>query len=164
MTIISKLKRLLGLESTHRDQTSTAVPVEPEPPAETERAVKESTPEPDTPRRPEPEPVTEPAAEPDSGRNLEPDSTPEPEPPSAATDEPSIAGEVSEPQTPVVSGDPDAPVQTISGIGPAYAERLAEAGIESVEDLAAADPAELGAETGLGEGRVADWITRARGE
>lgn len=58
--------------------------------------------------------------------------------------------------------DADEPVDTISGIGPAYAERLGEAGVDTVGDLAAADPAALAAETGLGEGRVTGWIERAR--
>ena len=58
--------------------------------------------------------------------------------------------------------DADEPVDSISGIGPAYAERLAEAGVETVGDLASADAAALADETGLGEGRVADWVERAR--
>lgn len=56
----------------------------------------------------------------------------------------------------------DEPVDSLSGIGPAYAERLAEAGVETVGDLASADAASLADETGLGEGRVTDWIERAR--
>jgi predicted flap endonuclease-1-like 5' DNA nuclease len=63
------------------------------------------------------------------------------------------------------SGDPDGSddsVDTISGIGPAYAERLAEAGVETVGDLASADAASLADETDLGEGRVSDWIESAR--
>lgn len=63
-----------------------------------------------------------------------------------------------------VGSDADEPVDTISGIGPAYAERLGEAGIETVGDLAAADAAALAEETGLGEGRVTGWIERARGQ
>lgn len=58
----------------------------------------------------------------------------------------------------------DDPVDTISGIGPAYAERLAEGGITTVGELAAADAAELADSTGLGEGRVANWIEATRAE
>ena len=53
-------------------------------------------------------------------------------------------------------------VDSLSGIGPAYADRLADAGIETVGDLAAADPVALDAATDLGEGRIAGWIEQAR--
>ena len=55
----------------------------------------------------------------------------------------------------------DVPVETIRGIGPAYAERLADMGIDSVADLAAADPAEVAEETAVSESRVTRWIDRA---
>ena len=54
------------------------------------------------------------------------------------------------------------PVDALDGIGPAYAERLGEAGVDTVADLAAADAADLAERTGLGDGRVAGWIERAR--
>ncbi|QHS17168.1 helix-hairpin-helix domain-containing protein [haloarchaeon 3A1-DGR] len=53
------------------------------------------------------------------------------------------------------------PVETIKGIGPAYAERLAEIGIDSVEDLADADAAAVGEKASVGESRAATWIERA---
>lgn len=56
------------------------------------------------------------------------------------------------------SGDP---VTEIKGIGPAYADRLHGQGIETVGQLADADPAAIAAETDLGEGRVSDWVERA---
>lgn len=56
------------------------------------------------------------------------------------------------------------PVDSLSGIGPAYAERLAEAGIETVGDLAAADATELDEATDLGQGRLAGWIQQARAQ
>jgi predicted flap endonuclease-1-like 5' DNA nuclease len=49
------------------------------------------------------------------------------------------------------------PVDSVSGIGPAYAKRLNEAGVESVTDLAAADAAELADETGISEKRIRGW-------
>jgi len=49
----------------------------------------------------------------------------------------------------------------ISGIGPAYAERLENAGVDSVDALAEADPATLAAEISVGEGSVADWVEQA---
>jgi len=50
------------------------------------------------------------------------------------------------------------PVETIDGIGPTYAERLAGAGIESTADLAESDPAELAEIAGTSESRTHDWI------
>jgi predicted flap endonuclease-1-like 5' DNA nuclease len=52
--------------------------------------------------------------------------------------------------------------EVIKGIGPAYAERLSKAGIESVADLADADPAELPSAVDLSEKRIGRWIERAR--
>jgi len=65
------------------------------------------------------------------------------------------------------SAEPDdatASVSTekIKGIGPTYSQRLASAGVESVADLAAADPETLAAETGISETRLSNWIERAR--
>ena len=60
-----------------------------------------------------------------------------------------------------VEGDDD-PVTDIKGIGPAYAERLAGLGIETVGDLAAADAGDIADQTDLAEKRVAGWIERAR--
>lgn len=58
------------------------------------------------------------------------------------------------------AGD-DRPVRTIDGIGPAYGERLAAAGIETAGDLVAADLTTLASETGIGVGRLAAWVERA---
>lgn len=60
------------------------------------------------------------------------------------------------------SGDDGEPVDAIKGIGSAYAERLADAGVETVAELAEADPVELAAATDLGSGRVGKWVDRAR--
>lgn len=53
------------------------------------------------------------------------------------------------------------PVDSLSGIGPAYSERLRDAGIETVGDLAAAEASALDEATGIGEGRLEGWIERA---
>jgi predicted flap endonuclease-1-like 5' DNA nuclease len=55
-----------------------------------------------------------------------------------------------------------APVQNITGIGPAYAERLGEAGVETVSQLADAEAGALAAETDLSETRIEGWIEQAR--
>ncbi|PSQ56587.1 MAG: class III poly(R)-hydroxyalkanoic acid synthase subunit PhaC, partial [Halobacteriales archaeon SW_9_67_25] len=49
-------------------------------------------------------------------------------------------------------------VETVSGIGPTYGERLREAGIATVEDLAEHDAAELAEVTETSESRAADWL------
>ena len=53
------------------------------------------------------------------------------------------------------------PVTELNGIGPAYGDRLAGAGIETVGELAAADAAELADQIELGESRVAGWVDQA---
>ena len=50
----------------------------------------------------------------------------------------------------------------IKGIGSAYADRLSEAGIETVADLAHGDAESLSEETGISEKRLQNWIDRAK--
>lgn len=54
------------------------------------------------------------------------------------------------------------PVDVIKGIGPAYSERLAAVGIETVDELAAADSEDLAEETGIGSSRLESWVARAK--
>jgi predicted flap endonuclease-1-like 5' DNA nuclease len=54
------------------------------------------------------------------------------------------------------------PVESIKGIGPAYAARLDRLDVETVGDLAAADPAALADGSDISEKRIARWIERAR--
>ncbi|ELY77863.1 hypothetical protein C486_14634 [Natrinema gari JCM 14663] len=53
------------------------------------------------------------------------------------------------------------PVDAIKGIGPAYADRLTGAGVDTVAELADADAAELAAQTDISEKRIQGWIDRA---
>ncbi|MFC6766243.1 class III poly(R)-hydroxyalkanoic acid synthase subunit PhaC [Natrinema soli] len=50
----------------------------------------------------------------------------------------------------------------LTGVGRAYADDLDAAGIETFDQLAAADVAELAAETGISPSRIEDWIDQAR--
>ena len=56
----------------------------------------------------------------------------------------------------------DAGLETLDGVGPAYAKRLRAAGVESAADLAAADPGALADETEVSESRLEDWVEQAR--
>ena len=58
-------------------------------------------------------------------------------------------------------GDDSESVENVSGIGPAYADRLSAAGIETVDQLLAGDPAELAADTDLSAKRIGRWQERA---
>ncbi|QLK26844.1 class III poly(R)-hydroxyalkanoic acid synthase subunit PhaC [Natrinema zhouii] len=50
----------------------------------------------------------------------------------------------------------------LSGVGQAYAEDLAAAGIDTFDQLAAADVAELATETAISPNRIEDWKEQAR--
>ncbi len=58
--------------------------------------------------------------------------------------------------------DEATPVQTIDGIGPAYEERLSNAGYGTVAELAAADTDTVAEECELPRSRVEGWIEQAR--
>ena len=51
-----------------------------------------------------------------------------------------------------------ADVETVDGIGPTYADRLREAGIETVAELAEADAADLAEIAQTNESRAQDWL------
>ena len=70
------------------------------------------------------------------------------------TDEETADGETAD--------DDGVPVDEIKGIGPAYAERLGEIGIETVADLVDADVADVAERTTVSEKRVNRWVDRAR--
>lgn len=55
----------------------------------------------------------------------------------------------------------DADVETVKGIGPSYAERLAEADVETVGELVGADAGALAERVDVSEDRVERWIENA---
>ena len=57
----------------------------------------------------------------------------------------------------------DVELESIEGIGPAYAARLREAGVEDVDDLVSVDADDLARDSGIAAGRIRSWIERARG-
>ncbi|MFP8956042.1 helix-hairpin-helix domain-containing protein [Natrialbaceae archaeon A-CW3] len=89
-----------------------------------------------------------------------------PDEPEEAAEPAEAAGPTSEdavPETEKRLGDSESePVTVIKGIGPAYADRLAEAGIETVTDLAAGDADELEGTTDISATRIQGWIDRAK--
>lgn len=153
MGIISKIKSFLGVagdgRERPRDRGRTAG-VDDEPETSSERAVKGVD-------RGADRGATVAGAETSTGEREtsagEPDTTTNG--PAGSTDEQGVAA--SEP-----SGAAAEPVDSIKGIGAAYAQRLADAGIDSVAELARADPGEIAEATDLGTGRVGKWIERAR--
>lgn len=52
-------------------------------------------------------------------------------------------------------------LETVEGIGSAYAERLTDAGVTDTAKLVDADPEALAAETDIAAGRIRSWIERA---
>ncbi len=52
-------------------------------------------------------------------------------------------------------------VDTITGVGASYAQRLSDAGVETVDDLVRADPVALSAATDISEKRLEEWVERA---
>jgi polyhydroxyalkanoate synthase len=60
-----------------------------------------------------------------------------------------------------IEGDED-DLTELTGVGQAYAEDLTAAGIETFEQLAEADVADLATETGIAPSRLEDWIEQAR--
>ncbi|MFB6123892.1 MAG: class III poly(R)-hydroxyalkanoic acid synthase subunit PhaC [Haloferacaceae archaeon] len=52
-------------------------------------------------------------------------------------------------------------LEVVHGVGPAYAERLYDAGVRSLADLADADPADLAARIDVPESRLREWVDEA---
>jgi predicted flap endonuclease-1-like 5' DNA nuclease len=77
--------------------------------------------------------------------------------------EPAADADETDDAEPAADGSTES-VETITGIGPAYAGRLEKFGIETVGELAAADAEEVAEGIDVSESRVSDWIDRARDE
>lgn len=87
--------------------------------------------------------------------------TEEPPETDAAAEPAEAAGPTDDTDEPATDDEPDVaddtPVEDVNGIGPAYAQRLTDAGIETVDDLLAADPDEVADATDLSPKRVSRW-------
>ncbi|MEY7848605.1 helix-hairpin-helix domain-containing protein [Natrarchaeobius sp. A-rgal3] len=81
--------------------------------------------------------------------------------PEETDDESSLEGTDDEISPEETDDEPSEPVDSIKGIGPAYADRLADAGVETVANLADADAGELAEQTDISEKRLQGWIDRA---
>jgi len=165
MGLLQKLKSVLGLNGTESSGSGRSgdvdVTVEREPSTESEDAVKGT----ETSSRGETDDAGANGSEADSATE-EADATVD----AGATDSETAdeATEETEPDADSATEEEDAtvdgstdPVTELNGIGPAYADRLAGVGIETVGELAAADPAAVADEIDLGESRVAGWVEQA---
>jgi predicted flap endonuclease-1-like 5' DNA nuclease len=130
---------------------------ETEPEIEAETGTSEAA-EPVSEREPVEEDVEEPGAVEETPTEAAPDAEAETgideESEPAETPDLAAASETDE--------DGDAPVDSVNGIGPAYAQRLADAGVETVGDLVAADVAEVSEIADISESRIERWQERAR--
>ncbi len=145
---------LTDSETATEPETTDETDAEPEIEAEAELDTEA---EPDVQAESEPEPEPDIGAEPDIGVESEPEPEPEPEPDVESEPEPDVAAEpVAEEPEP----EPE-PVTEIKGIGPAYADRLAGAGVDTVAELAASDADELADQTDISAKRIQGWIDRA---
>jgi predicted flap endonuclease-1-like 5' DNA nuclease len=83
------------------------------------------------------------------------------EPAGPAADAEPAEGGTAETDDPEATDPGEESVRAISGIGRAYGKRLADAGVETVADLAAADAADLAEASGISEKRIAGWQSSA---
>lgn len=141
MSLLDKLMSVIGLgSSTSEERRDVEITVEresgeAEPDAEVEREVKESV---------------------ETGEEAG-EIEEETEEPEAGTEEPESESDAGE-----ESRVPSEAVDVIKGIGPTYADRLSNAGVETVDDLADADPEALAEEADVPEGRLEGWIEKAQ--
>lgn len=78
------------------------------------------------------------------------------------TESTTSAAETEEPAAEAEDLGTDEPTDVIKGIGSTYADRLSEAGVATVADLATSDPEMLAEETGISESRIENWVGRAK--
>lgn len=146
--ILRRLKQLLGRDEPGDDASG------PEKVAESPESNEGSVVT--VERQPSPGVTDEPATEHDEVTEPE-DSGAEQAAPDESGDE-----SIGETEGKTAGLAPDAGVEEITGIGPTYAQRLQAAGIETVEDLADADPATVADATNAAESRVDDWLAQAQ--
>lgn len=187
MGLIQKLKSALGLDGADPPESGTTAPrdvdvtVEREPSSESEDAVKGTetagsetveTDEPDAgagESTDDESPIEE--AEPDVEDREEADTETADEETAdmetadtEAADEAESEGSDDESADDTIiepSDEPSDSVTEINGIGPAYGQRLSDAGVETVADLAAADAVELEEATDISAARIEGWIDAA---
>lgn len=146
MGLLEKLKSVFGSGSDERSGSSddADVTVEYAPEAQSEHAVK----------------GTDEAGASDASeveRAAGADDPAEPDDP-AGTDEPGAETDSTEDED-----TPESPaVHEVKGIGPTYSDRLGTAGVETVADLAAADPEAVADAAKVSVSRAENWIERAR--
>ncbi len=84
-------------------------------------------------------------------------------PPSARPESKPASTTKSEPAVPEASDSSDrSRVTEVTGIGPVFAGRLAEAGIKNLAELAAARPEKVAAAAQVALSRATDWVEAAR--
>jgi polyhydroxyalkanoate synthase len=93
----------------------------------------------------------------DNGVDIEVESPEE----SAAEAVEDVAEDVADEGADSEAGDAD-DVETVSGIGPTYADRLRDAGIETTDDLGDYDAAELAEITNASPSQAQDWLDQVR--
>ncbi|WP_408957880.1 class III poly(R)-hydroxyalkanoic acid synthase subunit PhaC [Natrinema sp. 74] len=92
----------------------------------------------------------------------EEDVTEDPAEPGEMVVDEDVVEEVADEETAdAIESEPD-DLTDLIGVGRAYADDLAAAGIETFDDLADADVADLAAETGISPRRIEDWAEQAR--
>jgi len=174
--VLDRIKEVIGIGGS-RDQQSerrspqdtrvggetgsdeTTVTVEREPSTASEDAVKgtDTASESDSESSPESEAAT-PA---DEGDDDESDRS-ESDAAVATSEDTDGQSDTDDEQTvPAEEAGTDEPTDVIKGIGSAYADRLADAGVETVADLAVKDAETLAEETDISEKRLGTWIERA---
>ncbi|QLD86533.1 helix-hairpin-helix domain-containing protein [Natronomonas halophila] len=155
MPIVKLLRSVLGISDSKSEEPteSTDVSVEHEPDVDDAAAAGTDATASTGSMTEEPPEDEESAAEPaETGTDVSDHSGTD----TAAAESAEAAGPVPE----EAEGGSD-PVENVSGIGPAYAKRLEEAGIESVQNLLDVDPEELASKTDLSEKRIKRWQERA---
>lgn len=164
MALLQKLKSILGLggsETEPGERRDVGVTVEREADesasATTETAGTTTAASEDTGEAADAEASASETAEPDDAAATETAAdTSEGE---AATGTAGDEEDAVEPADDAVDESDD--LEELKGVGPAYAQRLRDAGIRSVADLAEADADELAEETDLSPNRIGNWIEQA---